>query len=79
MSGDIDIVMIRSAVVENVGVAVGIMYVCCWKLKLHRQQKISDFSMDGALIFQVAPGTGKSYLHAENVVTSGIGPLRNRS
>ena len=36
MSGDIDVVMIRSAVVENVGVAVGIMSVCCWKLKLHR-------------------------------------------
>ncbi len=27
MSGDIDIVMIRSAVVENVGIAVGIMFV----------------------------------------------------
>jgi hypothetical protein len=27
MSGDIDVVMIRSAVVENVGVAVGIIYV----------------------------------------------------
>ena len=35
MSGDIDVVMTRSAAVENVGVVVGIMYVCCWKLKLH--------------------------------------------
>ncbi len=31
------------------------------------------------LVFQAAPGTGKSYRHAENVKTSGIGPSRNRS
>ena len=36
MSGDIDVVMTRSAAVENVGVVVRIMYVCCWKLTLHQ-------------------------------------------
>ena len=70
--------------VENVGVAVGIMSVCCWKLKLGLyidQQKISDFSVEWKvpLVFLFAPDTGKSYLHAENVRTFGIGPLRNRS
>ncbi len=35
-SGDVDVVMLVSAMVENVRVAVGIMSVCCWKLKLHR-------------------------------------------
>ena len=30
------------------------------------------------LVFQVAPGTGKSYVQAENAETSGIGPSRNR-
>ena len=35
MSGDIDVVISRSAVVENVGVTVEIMSVCRWKLKLH--------------------------------------------
>jgi len=35
-SGDIDVVIFRSAMVENVGVAFAIMSVCCWKLKLHR-------------------------------------------
>ncbi len=27
------------------------------------------------MVFQVAPGNGKSYIHAENVKTSGIFPL----
>ncbi len=35
-SADIDIVIFRSAVVENVRVPVGIMFVCCSKLKSHR-------------------------------------------
>ena len=26
------------------------------------------------MVFQLAPGTGKSYVHAENVETSGMGP-----
>ena len=30
------------------------------------------------LVFQLAPGTGKRYVHAENAQTSGIGPARNR-
>jgi len=34
-SGDVGSFIIRSAVVENVWVAVGIMSVCCCKLKLH--------------------------------------------
>ncbi len=35
-SGDVDVIMVRLAMVENMGVAVVIMSVCCWKLKLHR-------------------------------------------
>ncbi len=30
------------------------------------------------LVFQLAPGTGKSYVHSRNVKTSGIGPSWNR-
>ncbi len=56
MSGDINIVMTRSAVDENVGVAVGIMSVCCRKLKLHRPAENSDFSMEGAIGF---PGNSR--------------------
>jgi len=70
--------MVRSAMVENMGVAVGIMSVCCWKLSYIDQQKIFDFSTEGASVFQVAPGNGKGYVLAENVKTSGIGPSRNR-
>ena len=70
--------MSGSAVVENVGVAVGIMFVCCWKLKLHRPaEKCPIFPSRVPLVFQVVPGTGKSDLHAGNVITSGIGRLRN--
>ena len=36
MSGDIDVIIFGSAMVENVGVAVEMMSVCRWKLKLHR-------------------------------------------
>ena len=36
MSGDIDAVIFGSVPVENMGVSVGIIYVCRWKLKLHR-------------------------------------------
>ena len=27
------------------------------------------------MVFQVSPGSGKSYIHAENAKTSGTGPL----
>ena len=36
MSSDIDVVISRSTVFENVGVGVEIMSVCRWKLKLHQ-------------------------------------------
>ncbi len=60
---------------ENVGVAVGVMSVCCWKLKFHRPtENLRFFPRRVPLVFQVAPGNGKSYVHAENARTSGIGP-----
>ncbi len=78
-SGDVDVVIVRSAMVENVGVTIGIMSVYCWKLKLHRPtEKSSIFPRRVPLVFQVAPGNGKSYVHAENVKTSGIGPTSKR-
>ncbi len=46
-SGDVDVVMIRSAMIENVEVAVGIMSVCCWKLKLHRPTENLRFFYGG--------------------------------
>jgi hypothetical protein len=79
MSGDIEVVMARSAVIENVVVGVGILSVCRWKLKLHRPaEKLRFFSRRVPLVFQVAPGTGKNYVQAENAKTSGIGPSRKR-
>ena len=52
MSGDIEVVMARSAVVENVGVAVGIVSVCRWKLiKLQRQAEKLRFFHGGCLWF----------------------------
>ena len=54
---DIYVVVFRSAVVENVGVAVGIMSVCCWKLKLglHRPAENLRFfcGVEGAASFSV--------------------------
>jgi hypothetical protein len=47
MSGDIDVVMTRSAAVENVGVVVRIMYVCCWKLTLHQPAENLRFFQGG--------------------------------
>ncbi len=48
-----DVVMIRSAMVENVGVSVGIMYVgyVAGNRSYIDQQKIFDFSMEGAFVF----------------------------
>ena len=67
MSADIDIVILRSAVVENMGVVVGIIYpYVAGNRSYIDQQKLSDFCMDGALVFQVAPCNGKSYMHAEH-------------
>ena len=44
-SGGVPSVKSKSGVVENVGIAVEILSLCRWKLLLHRQYKISDFSM----------------------------------
>ena len=41
-------------------------------------RKTSIFSRRVPLVFQVAPGTGKNYVQAENAETPGIGPTRNR-
>ena len=51
MSGDIEVVMARSAVVENVGVAVGIVSICRWKLKLQRPAEKLRFFHGGCLWF----------------------------
>jgi hypothetical protein len=69
-SGDVDSFIFRSAVVENVGVAVGIMSVCCCKLKLHRPTENLRFFQGGcprfSSSFQVlerAMFTGKTLKH----------------
>ncbi len=57
--------MVRSDVVENVGVAV------CMLLETEvtsTSRKCQIFPSRVPLVFQVAPVTGKSYIHAENVV-----------
>ena len=41
-------------------------------------RKSSIFPGRVPLVFQLAPGTGKSYVHGRNVKTSGIGPSWNR-
>jgi len=64
--------------VENVGVAVELcLYVAANASHIY-QQKYSIFPGRVPLVFQLAPGTGKSYFHAGNVRTSGIGPAWNR-
>ncbi len=64
MLGDIDVVIFMSAVVENVEVAVGIMSVCCWKLKFHRPaENVRLFHMEAWF----SRYTEKSYPGAENV------------
>ena len=76
---DIDIVILRLALFTNVGVAVGVICLCCWKLKIYRPAEIiSDFSMEVVLVFQVSPGTEGRYIHALYAQRSGIGPLGNR-
>ncbi len=49
--GDVDVVMVRSAVVENVVVAVGICLYVAGNRSYIDLQKIVDFSMEGALSF----------------------------
>jgi hypothetical protein len=41
-------------------------------------RKSSIFPARVPLVFQLDPGTGKSFVHAENAKTSGIGPARNK-
>ena len=42
------------------------------------RRKTHIFQRRVPLVFQVAQGTGKSYVQTENAKTSGIGPSRNR-
>ena len=59
----------KSGVVENVGVAVVIMSVCRWKLKLHLPaEHLYLFPWRVLLVVQVQ-GARKSHIHAENAVT----------
>ncbi len=77
-SGNVDVVIVRSAVVENVGVAVGIMSMLVETEVISTSGKSSIFPWRVPLDFQVAPGNGKNYVHAENVKPFGIGPSRKR-
>ncbi len=75
MTGDIDVVMIRSAMVENVGGSRW-NYVCVFLetevTSINRKSSI--FPRRVLLVFQVVPCAGKSYVHAENAETSRIAP-----
>ncbi len=53
-SGSVPSVKSKSGVVENVGVAVGIMSVCCWKPKLHRPAKNRRFFHGGCPLFSTS-------------------------
>ena len=66
--------------VANVGVVVIYNYVCMLLQTevTSTSRKSSIFPARVPLVFQLAPGTGKSYVHAENAKTSGIGPARNK-
>ncbi len=50
-SGDVDIVMVRSAVVEDLEVAVGIMSVCCWKQVTSTNKKSTIFPRKVPLVY----------------------------
>jgi len=73
MSGDIDFVMIRSAVVENVGIRWNYVCMLLETEVTATNRKPPIFPWRVPFVFQVAPDTGKSCRHAENVRTSRIG------
>ena len=64
----------------NVGVVVIYNYVCMLLQTevTSTSRKSSIFPARVPLVFQLDPGTGKSFVHAENAKTSGIGPARNK-
>jgi hypothetical protein len=66
--------------VANVGVVVIYNYVCMLLQTevTSTSRKSSIFPARVPLVFQLDPGTGKSFVHAENAKTSGIGPVRNK-
>jgi hypothetical protein len=65
--------------VENVGRGSRWNYAPLLETEVYTDQQSSIFLGSVPLGFQVAPGIGKIYIHAENAKTTEIGPLRNRT